>query len=1547
MKNRILFLVLLAIVVFGINTAHAQGTLGQQAYAILENKCLNCHGPGGTFTENLLIADRDQLIAGGSVVPNNPNASELYLRLITTDVAKRMPSGQPALSPQAIATINRWIIEGALDWTVEQDINFISTDTLLDTIKAHLDSLQPHERPYARYFSLTHLYNAGETPENLQAYRNALSKLVNSLSWGHDIIKPHPIDPQQTLLYIDLRHYEWDEWDTRDDVWQRIEQDYPYTREFDPETEADPFEKLTQLRQATESNVPFIHADWFLATASLPPLYHDILHLPDTDLALEQQLNINVARNIQQSPGIRVSRAGVVKSGVSKNNRVVERHTSQYGAYWKSYDFAGSVGAQNIRTHPLSFKHDGGEIVFNLPNGLQAYYISDDKGNRIDKAPTNIVSNPAASDPAVRNGLSCIGCHIEGMKTFEDVMRTTIELTENPTYDKTQALRLYVGQDKMDTLLEQDTERYRQALVQATGGGFEENEPVHRAHEVFEQPLDAADAAAALGLKTEAFVQQIHERQSLQNLGLTSLLGGGTINRDAWTADFADIVDALNEDSTVDPTPTPTPTPIGDVAYIPDRNLLAAVAAALGKPNATTITITEMETLTHLIADDAEIRDLTGLEAATNLERIEFRHNAISDLSPLRNLTRLNNIKLRGNKIIDVSPLAGLINVDWLGLEENEITDLLPLKSLIKLNGIGIEGNPILDISPLSSLRSLEGIEARNTFITDFSPLAELPRFRWIEFGHDKRIDTLPSLRGLKNLRRLVIYHTGISDISGLAALTQLEQLTLVNNQISDISSLAKLKGLERLNLADNIILDVSPLEKLTQLEELYLENNVISDISPLAELTNLKHLDLRSNAISDFSSLEGLSGKIHVRSGGNPGTFLKGGPKITGPWLWILLQGAQFDSFRSTDLLARASGGKVTELGIATDGAVEGTSVGDSVWTSHKILPGHHNNINQMLNALGMERGDDQENVVYGSVTLDSPQKQQTKMLVGSDNNHKIWLNGQLVNEKLNWAWAHNYGESFPVTLKQGKNVLLVAVHDAGGAWSGFFGFAPDTEYTVLPPGARFSFSTVTTQVQVGNRFTVQLKVEDISDLAGWQSDVIFDPAVLKANSVNEGGFLKQKGGRTHFLKGTIDNTEGRITNIGAARISEGGASGEGTLLSVTFTAIANGESRLALRKFQAGSSLGETISSRPPDTIITVRDPAVSDVGDDIFSLSTDVTPVRSGDTFTLRLSANDVTNLAGWQTDVAFDSDVLKAVEVSEGDLLKAENTSTFFLSGTIDNTAGEITKLSSARFGSGVSGTGTLLLVTFTAKATGETRVTFSDFFAGSSSREEIPSDVPEIVITVEESAFLASDVNRDGLVNVLDLILVSQYFGEDASANPQFDVNGDGAINVLDLIEVAQHLGESTAAAPSNVAVIETLELDPAMVQAWIAQARVESNGSLAFQQGIENLQQLLSLLLPDKTALLPNYPNPFNPETWIPYHLAKSADVALHIYAADGVLVRTLALGHQAAGIYESRTRAAYWDGKNGVGEPVASGVYFYTLTAGDFMTTRKMLIRK
>ena len=1554
MKNFIKISLLLTFIL-GYHSAEAQQNLAQEAYLIFEQSCFDCHGPHGAFTEQLVIESPSQLIATGAVVRGKPIESELYRRLLDKDPAKRMPLGQPQLSAAAIGTIGKWIQDGAQSWNVQRDVNFITMNAMLDTIKKHVESLPRFNRPFARYFTTTHLYNAGESQETLRAYQLALSKLVNSLSWGSEIIKPVPIDPRKTIFYIDLRPYEWD---VRNDAWTQIEQEYPYSIDFDSETQAGLRAKLTSLRQQMECEVPFVHVDWFLATASLPPLYHDILDLPETDRGLERELGIDVAKNLQSAQGFRVWRAGLNDSGVSKNNRVVERHQFQHGAYWKSYDFAGNVGVRNIFDHPLTFRHDGGEIVFNLPNGLQAYYISDASGSRIDEAPTRIVSNPDERDGIVRNGISCIGCHTEGMKTFEDGVREVF--TKAPDgLAKVQVLRLYVEKAKMDELVSEDTERYRQAL-EATGGVFGGIEPVYRFYKAFEGPVDAAHAATAVGLETEAFLTKIREKPSLQRLGLRTLESeNGNVKRDAWTSNFADVVSALNSPDSVGPRPVVPVDDLrpSDLVPIPDVNLRAAVEAALGKSPGDLITAADMARLERLEADEAGIRSLTGLEAATRLERIEFRLNAISDLSPLARLTRLNNIKLRGNRITDVSPLAGLINVDWLGLEENQITDLSPLKGLTKLNGIGISGNPVSNVLPLASLTSLEGIAAGNTPISDFSSLAKLPRLRWIEFGGDRSISKIPSLKGLKTLRRLDISHCNIKDLSALAELTQLQELTLVNNSISDVSPLRNLKNLEHLNLDANVISDVSPLAGLTRLKVLYLENNVISDVSPLAGLTSLERLNLGNNAISDFSPLDGLPETTTVRMEGNSGSFVRGARKIVGPWLWMIAptggRGGADAARSGIDFLAQTSGGAVTESKIATQGATAGNPVGNRVWTIGTLSPEGGDNINDMANATGLGSGDVNDHVAYGSVNLNSPREQKTKMLVGSDDAVKVWLNGNLVHNNPVDRGANDFQDQFSVTLKKGTNILLIAVYERGGGWSGFFGFETGTEYTVLSPNERFFLSIGTTQVAVGDTFTLRLSADNMTDLAGWQADIIFDPNVLKANSVTEGTFLKQKGGRTHFQKSTIDNQKGKIAGISSTRISQGGIDGEGTLLSVTFTAKAAGETRVVLRQFHAGSSAGKTIPSPSPDTIITVGAQSTSDVsstsdvGDVRFPLSIEATPVRSGGSFTLRFNAEKVPDLAGWQTDITFDPNALEAVEVSEGDFLKTGGERTFFLRGTIDNTAGKITQISSARLSGGISGTGTLLSVTFTAKADGKTRVAFSNFQAGNRKSEIIASNTPEITITIEDSAFPAWDVNQDGQVSILDLIRVAQHLGSTVSANHEADLNGDGTVSILDLIAVAQHLGESSAsAAPSSVA-IDSLGLDPAMIRAWIARAQTEDNGSVAFRQGIANLEQLLALFIPEETVLLHNYPNPFNPETWIPYQLAEPAEVTIHIYAASGALVRTLALGHQPAGIYQYRSRAAYWDGKNAVGESVASGIYFYTLTAGDFTATRKMLIMK
>ena len=1399
LKNLITISCLLMFIL-GYQNVDAQQNIEQETSAIFEDSCNDCHGEGGSYTEQLIL-QYPAVIEDGSVIPGDPDNSELYKRLLgPTDNGFQMPFNSDPLSPEAIETIRQWILAGAPDWNLvpQLDRSFITTDTILDSIQTHLDTLAAFDRPYARYFSLTHLYNAGEPAETLIDYRNALSKLVNSLSWGLDVINPKPIDTEETIFYIDLRRYEWEIGTNR---WTQIEEVYPYSIELTVETETGLLRKLTNLREEMDCNVPFVHVDWFLATASLPPLYNDILGLPETDRALEAELDVDVAANLQTAPGIRVWRAGFNNSGVSRNNRVIERHTSRYGAYWKSYDFAGSVGTQNVFSYPLNFTHDGGEIIFNLPNGFQAYYLIDATGNRLDVAPTTIVSNPAASDPAVRNGLSCIGCHTEGMKQdFEDEVRAVIEANANPPYDKAHALRLYVEKSVMDARVSEDAERYRNAL-EAAGGDIKDIEPVHRFYEVFQRPVYTAHAAAAVGLETADLLKKIDENTRLRDLGLLQLIGeNGRMQRDAWTAGFPEVVSALYDDIPL-VEPDDRNDPISGVVFISDLNLRSAIEQTLNIAPGTAITPAIMAKLRIIVADDQGISDLRGLEFAINLERIEFRRNTISDLSPLRNLTRLNNIKLRGNQITDITPLANLTRVDWLGLEQNQIADLSPLKKLTKLQGVGISGNPVTNVSPLAELTSLERIDAWRTPVSDFSVLAALPRLRWIEYGNDRRIEKLPSMTGLKSLERLEIHGCTISDLSALSEFTQLEWLELVNNAITDLSPLSNLKNLTILNLDANLISDVSPLSELTRLDVLYLENNVISDVSSLSKLSNLERLDLRNNAISDFSPLDSLSEKTFVRTVGNPG-FPTGGRKITGPWLWAIIPGTRLDA--RTDFLARATKGAATEIKVATNGAVAGKAVGKSTWTWHTLGIGG-NNINQMTESLGWGTGEDiYDHIVYGSIILDSPREQQTTMFVGSDDSVKIWLNGELVHQAFIASSANDFEDFFPVTLNQGQNALLVAIDNHGhGGFAGHFGFAPDAQYTLFRAGTRFLFDTDATSFEIGDTFTLHLNTENVKSLAGWQADFVFNPDVLEGVEVIEGDFLMSETEQTRFNGGTIQNSTGKITGINVLRLS-GGVSGKGTLCSVSFNVIGPGECRLTLENFEAGSSSTQSIPSIPPEYIIVV------------------------------------------------------------EG----------------------------------------------------------------------EVPTRP-------------AWDINQDGKVDILDLIQVAQNLDTDVSVNPQTDVNSDGIIDILDLITVAQNFSESTASAPTFVA-IESDKLTSAMIQAWIKQAQLENDGSIAFRQGIANLQKLLEhVTVPKKTMLLANYPNPFNPETWIPYQLAKPAAVNLTIYAANGAVVRTLTLGHQAAGIYQGRGRAAYWDGKNEIGESAASGIYFYTFTAGDFTATRKMLLMK
>ena len=224
---------------------------------------------------------------------------------------------------------------------------------------------------------------------------------------------------------------------------------------------------------------------------------------------------------------------------------------------------------------------------------------------------------------------------------------------------------------------------------------------------------------------------------------------------------------------------------------------------------------------------------------------------------------------------------------------------------------------------------------------------------------------------------------------------------------------------------------------------------------------------------------------------------------------------------------------------------------------------------------------------------------------------------------------------------------------------------------------------------------------------------------------------------------------------------------------------------------------------------------------------------------------------------------------------------------------------------------------------------------------------------DVDITISE--YPPWDVNEDGHVDALDSALVTIAIGQSGGdiVNPRTDVNGDGTVDNTDLMLVTEHFSSQEALAPSgsdiarllDPGVLETLDRD--VLEAQLSILRAESDGSLKYLRAIGLLESMLAALRPNETLLLANYPNPFNPETWIPYQLANASDVRITIYDTRGTVIRRLALGHQREGYYTSRSRAAYWDGRNSVGERVASGIYFYQLQADNMSLLRKMVILK
>src|SRR5580704_2275290 len=386
------------LVAFGVligplaRAADNKAALALQARDILKDTCSACHkgkdSRGGRFNASIPQSMFEALTKDDEAVikPGQPDDSPMWqaidsgsMPLKNSAEAKRMSLAQKTL-------LRKWIEAGAPAWPVDQAApprTPISVQQMLATMREFLHNSPVDDRPYLRFYTLTHLYNQPRervSDVDMDLYRAALSKAVNSLSWKPRLVIPQPIDPQKTIFVIDLRHLDWD----RGALWKFVLACYPYGLTY--ENAEPPYRApYLELSDLSKSDLPYVRGDWFVATATRPPLYNAMLELPKTVDELEAKLGVNLIKNFLNG---QLVRSGFGQSEVSPSaNRLVERHDESFGGYWRSYDFLGGSPNSQLSQFPLgpefkdnpysqqAFHQAGGEIVFNLPNHLQAYLL--------------------------------------------------------------------------------------------------------------------------------------------------------------------------------------------------------------------------------------------------------------------------------------------------------------------------------------------------------------------------------------------------------------------------------------------------------------------------------------------------------------------------------------------------------------------------------------------------------------------------------------------------------------------------------------------------------------------------------------------------------------------------------------------------------------------------------------------------------------------------------------------------------------------------------------------------------------------------------------------------------------------------------------------------------------------------------------------------------------------------------------------------------------------------------------------------------------------
>ncbi len=437
-----------------------------KVYAVFDGFCARCHQTGrlkipapARPLANILALDEVAREAT-LVTPGVPDASPLYTIMLRQHATVDIEQSPAA---DAIQSVRDWILDLAPPSQNCGGRRAVTQADVDQAVAAALVATPEEKRKDIRFITLSHLANACVAPETLDGYWQALTKVVNTLSWGPEPIRLEPVDPDKTVLKLDLGQLGW-----VSAHWEKLIQAQPYA--------ALASARLSETaRRQTGTPMPAVRGDWFAHAAMTTPLYPRLLGLPGRMANLQRILNVDIEANIKAATA---RRAGIAVSGVTRANRLIERHPTRTGSLWLAYDFATGDGRQKLSQYPLGptataavkvpFKHDGVKSIFTLPNGFLAYSLNDARGDRIDVSPDAIERDELAMAGPVGNGASCMACHRAGPLSAKDSIRASVEADAAAPKDlRDMVLSLYAPGPEMDTLVAEDQERYAAAQRRA------------------------------------------------------------------------------------------------------------------------------------------------------------------------------------------------------------------------------------------------------------------------------------------------------------------------------------------------------------------------------------------------------------------------------------------------------------------------------------------------------------------------------------------------------------------------------------------------------------------------------------------------------------------------------------------------------------------------------------------------------------------------------------------------------------------------------------------------------------------------------------------------------------------------------------------------------------------------------------------------------------------------------------------------------------------------------------------------------------------------